>query len=467
MKTLNKLITFHFFSSILKIFVLLFLILLIVIGIQAHSTNDAFLKELRNLNFANLIVWSYWWPFLVVSSIFFGRIWCMICPVELITSLASKVGLKKERPNWLKSGWVITLLYIVVLFVGINGFAIHRSPRYMAIYLLILVFLAIVVGIIYKKNTFCKSVCPIGILLGLYSRFSFLGWRVKNPKTCDTCHDKSCISKNNLYKINAKSCGVDLYPRTITNNSDCILCGGCRKACKNNNNEDLAERPNPGFVRLNVKEGMFSKLELTSSQVAFSLILSGFVVYEILSEWSATKFIIMFAPEAINQQFEITNPLASGFFKSFTLFVIFPLVIWLIPYLAGKLFKVKISLAHYLKYFSAAFIPIMAAAHLCKALLKSTSRIPYFEYVFNDLNGLSNTQLLLNGDITLFKLGANPQMLISILLLIVMLFGIYLSTITVRQINKTIAINRGLIMYLIPIAYGTIFLLTIVAWRFF
>jgi len=259
---------------------------------------------------------------------------------------------------------------------------------------------------------------------------------------------------------------VDLYPKHIDNNSECILCGGCQKVCKNNNSENIETRPNPGFVKLKLKDTIFSRLELSSSELAFTMVLSGFVIYEILSEWYVTKSVLMFLPKTLNDTFEISNPFLTGFLKSILLFVILPLVIWLIPYAISRLFKEKLSVKRYLKSFAAGFIPIMAAAHLCKAILKMTSRMPYFEHVFSNVDGLQNTELFLNGQISLFTLGQLPQLIISVLLVLLIGLGIFISSITIKKLNCNLNIKNKAVMYLIPIFYGLIFLATILQWRF-
>lgn len=190
---LNRLLSRWYFPITLKHLSLVAYIVLIATGLMAYSTDAAFLKQLRNTTLGNLIVWSYWWPAIVIGAIFFGRVWCMVCPVELITTFFAKIGLKRKRPSWILSGWVITVFYITILFVGIQGFAIHRNPYFMAIYLLLIVGVSIIIGGIYEKNTFCRYICPAGYLLGLYSRLSFFGWRVKDKSVCETCKDKYCV----------------------------------------------------------------------------------------------------------------------------------------------------------------------------------------------------------------------------------------------------------------------------------
>ena len=132
----------------LKILSLIAYIVLIIFGLSAFSDDAVFLKQLRNTNLGNLIVWSVWWPAIVLMSIFWGRIWCMVCPVEMITSFFAKIGFKQKRPKWILSGWAITVFYIIILFVGIQLFAIHRNPFYMAMYLLSIVLISIIVGLL-------------------------------------------------------------------------------------------------------------------------------------------------------------------------------------------------------------------------------------------------------------------------------------------------------------------------------
>lgn len=103
-KFLNRLLKKWYFPVSLKYVSLVAYIVLILTGLIAYSTDAAFLKQLRNTNLGNLIVWSYWWPSIIILAIFFGRIWCMVCPVEIITTFFSKIGLKRKRPKWLLSG---------------------------------------------------------------------------------------------------------------------------------------------------------------------------------------------------------------------------------------------------------------------------------------------------------------------------------------------------------------------------
>ena len=164
---INKLFNNRYFLAGYQLFTLAVFVLLIYGSIGIWTNDPDFAKILRNTNLSNLIVWSYWWPLIIVTAILFGRYWCSICPMELITSFFGKYGLRRKPGAVLKSGWVITLFYALILVLGIHTLAIHRIPRYMAIYMLILFATAVITGLIWEKRTFCTYVCPIGHLLGL------------------------------------------------------------------------------------------------------------------------------------------------------------------------------------------------------------------------------------------------------------------------------------------------------------
>lgn len=465
-KKLNILLQKRYFPISLKYISLVAYIILIVTGLLAYSTDEEFLKQLRSTNLGNLIVWSYWWPAIVIMAIFFGRIWCMVCPVEIITTFFAKIGFKRKRPKWLLSGWVITIFYIIILFVGIQGFAIHRNPTFMAIYLLGIVGVSVIIGSIYEKNTFCRYVCPVGYLLGLYSRLSFFGWRVKDNNICDTCKDKSCIHRKYQYNLNAKSCGVDLYPANIIDNANCILCAGCLKTCNEYQSENKANRPNPGFQYIGFAHDLFQLKPLKIAEMVFVLVVSGFVISEIWSEWKVTDAYLNYLPNLLIKPLSIENKFIIGLIKGTIIFGVIPTIIWLLPWLFSSITKAKIKIKEYFFNYGIAFIPIIAAAYLSKAILKTTSRIPYFNHLFDDIIGLTTAQRIIDKKIIIQQ---SPNWLnvgISILMTLIIGIGIYLSVKVIRLQNKKQGFEKSVkTTYLIPFIYGSIFLVMVLIWR--
>ena len=465
----NRLFQFAWFPLAFQLLTLSVFILLIVGGLAANTNDMAFAKVLRNTNAANLIVWSYWWPLIILSAIFLGRVWCTVCPMELVTSLASKIGLKRKPPAFLCSGWVITGFFILILFVGIHTLAIHRVPFRMAIYMLVLFGTAVMFGLLFSRNTFCANVCPVGHLLGLYARLAPMGWGVRDRSVCLHCKDQSCVSETTAYEFQGRSCGVGLRPVSLDDNTECLLCGQCLKAC-DRNNPGLEGRPNPGLFPRRWLKDLFELKPLTAAQALFCLVVSGFVVYEVFTEWPVTKGLLLWTPTRLEQALGVSGAWGPGIVRSMTLFVALPAIFWILPFGTFRLAGGRLSLNDYLLRFGIAFIPIMAAAHTVKALLKMTSRIPYWEYVASDPVGVETARGILERTVPLAPLPLWRDPAMTILGLGLMSAAVAISFLVVRRLIAAHTSDlrwRCVPLYLIPLLYGGAFTAMLIAWRLF
>jgi len=453
---INKLFKQRYFLVSIQ-FLTLFVFVVLIYGAIGISTDDPdFAKILRNTNLANLIVWSYWWPFIIVTAILFGRFWCTICPMELVTSFFSKIGFRKKPGKVLKSGWLITLFYALILIVGIHTLAIHRIPQYMAIYMLMLFVIASVIGLIYEKRTFCTHICPIGHLLGLYAMLSSKKLRVIDKNVCASCKTKDCISKSKHYNFVGRSCTSELYPAELEDNRSCILCGQCHKSCT---------KDNIAIQKQRLAADLFSDIHLSWAEISFFMMLSSFVIYEILSEWLVSKALIMALPNIMNQILQTTGAL-HGTVKAVSLFILTPLVF----YGFFALLKKWLSKENWKTVFTqlvVAILPITASMHLLKALLKTTSRIPYWDYVFNDPKGVETAQKITeNADVLDKNFIHSLSPFISALAIIFSIGGLLLSQWVIQKQNYKNT-NSKYVSILVSVIYAGLFFVTLLAWRYF
>ncbi len=430
-------------------------------GIRVTTDDAGFAKELRNTNLANLVIWSFWWPLIIIAAILLGRVWCMVCPMELITSVAGRMGLRRKVPGLLKSGWVITIFYTLILIVGVHTLALHRIPQRMALYLLTLLVAAVVVGLIYEKRTFCGYVCPVGHLLGLYAFISPFEWRADDLSVCGSCKTKDCITKKNHYRIVGRSCTSNLYPATIKDNQDCLLCTQCLKVCPSKN------------LRLSIRwpfVDFFRAVELRAAQVGFIVLVSGFIVYEVLSEWPVSKAILRWIPEHLVDALGITGPM-TGFVSAIVMFIIFPGVLFLA---VGALAKIasgpgKVSSGAVVKTFAFLLLPTMAGAHLIKSMLKMTSRIPYWPHAFSDPKGIATAQEIVDKTLVLDKSVTDALYpAISFAAAAVLLIALVATLLIFRKSAAVQKLNPGarVIVILGVLAYWGVFGFTIFKWRF-
>ena len=135
--------------------------------------------------FANYALWGLWFPLVFLSVIFTGRSWCgLLCPMGAAAEWANKRGPQRAIPNWLK--WegtpVVSFLFITILgqTVGVRDHPEAALEVFGGTMLA-----AIALGWLYgrKKRAWCRHACPIGLLLGVFSRIGAVQFapKVKLP----------------------------------------------------------------------------------------------------------------------------------------------------------------------------------------------------------------------------------------------------------------------------------------------
>lgn len=201
---------------------------------------------------------NYWFSFYVIGFLMIvgslmGRFVCgWLCPFGLVQDLLHKVPFVKKirkvpfdkQLRYLK--YVILTVFVIALplflanvagegtpwfcklicpagtlFAGIP--LVSMNPALQAavgflfgwkIFLLILVVLLSVM--IYRP--FCKYLCPLGAIYGIFNRFSLYRYEVDEGK-CTKCG------------LCQQTCEMDVKVFEAPNSAECIRCGKCRKVC--------------------------------------------------------------------------------------------------------------------------------------------------------------------------------------------------------------------------------------------
>ncbi len=305
-RPLRNLLKSWWFPLAAQVVLLVAFALIIWRGFGIHAPDPAFAKVLRNTNLANLLVWAYWWPLVIVGAVLFGRVWCTVCP--------------------------------------------------------------------------------------------------------------------------------------------------------NDNLRLSVRRPFADF---------FQPLGLTVAQVGFVLVVSGFVVYEVLSEWAPSKAVVKWAPNQVVAALGLAGP-AAGLAGAVVMFVVFPAVIFLVVIVLARLLG-RTPPAASAKALALMLLPTMAGAHLIKAAFKMTSRLPYWPIVVTDTSGVETANRIAAGTLVVNK--SLPQSLQPVTTALAAVVLVASLVVVLAMVRRQASVSRLPVRIRAAIlagalAYWAIFAVTIGLWRF-
>lgn len=197
-----------------------------------------FMSSSRN-NIVPQLTWTWWWALLIFFVFAFGNLFCAMCPWEGFTSILtsfsiksrkSKLGLSIWFPKYLRNLYPALILFIVLTWVEL-GYDITRSPETTALMGVAMLFMAAFFAIIFEKRSFCRYVCPVGRISGIYSMLAPFEIRSKSVKICSECETKDCLMGTKTQR----GCPMFLNPAKLSNNQFCTMCTECIRTCPSDN----------------------------------------------------------------------------------------------------------------------------------------------------------------------------------------------------------------------------------------
>lgn len=173
--------------------------------------------------FSHFVFWYLWWPLVVLSMILFGRAWCgLLCPEGALSAYASRFGGNRPVPNWMKWGGIPLAAFIAITIYG-QLVGVYEYPQPQLLILGGSTLLAILFNLIYTRSgwVWCRYLCPVSLLFGVFSRLGALHFRVDHARL-------RRFEEDHLGKaLKKEPCPVFVNLPKLSTNRYCLMCFRC------------------------------------------------------------------------------------------------------------------------------------------------------------------------------------------------------------------------------------------------
>lgn len=209
----------------------------------------------RDQNVALTVFWAWWWPLVLLSFPFVGRLWCAVCPFMIYGEVTQWIS-QKLFPGRLKrwprqaadrwGGWFLFALFALIL-IWEEVWHLEDAAYLSACLLLLITAGAMIFSALFERRFWCRYLCPIGGMNGMFAKLSMTELRAQQGTCSAECTTYQCYKGGPEKGEGQATNGCPLYshPAQLEDNRDCVLCMTCLKACPHRSVE-LNLRP-PGI----------------------------------------------------------------------------------------------------------------------------------------------------------------------------------------------------------------------------
>jgi hypothetical protein len=229
----------------------------------------------RAHNGALNVFWAWWWPLILLGFPLVGRLWCSFCPFmvwgEIVQRCGRVLGWQPQRwprgnsdtwaSPWLAAGFAAILLWEEVWNL--------ENTAWLSSCLLLLITAGAVVGSLrFEKRFWCRHLCPVGGMNGLFAKLSILELRAQGGTCSGSCSTYACFKGGPAdgEGLATAGCPLGTHPAHLTDNRNCVLCLTCAQACPHRSVQ-LALRPPAADIQ--------RQMEVPAGEPGLLLVLAG------------------------------------------------------------------------------------------------------------------------------------------------------------------------------------------------
>ena len=241
------------------------------------------------------LFWAWWWPLILLSYPLVGRLWCAICPFMVWGQIAQKLTpwRKKSWPHGDMDRWGAPVLAagFAVILLWEEVWNLENTAWLSSCLLLLITAGAVVGSLLFEKRFWCRYLCPVGGMNGLFAKLSILELRAESGTCSGSCSSYACFKGGAAdgEGLETNGCPLGSHPAHLSDNRNCVLCMSCVQACPNRSPQ-LRLRPPAADLQPN--------MHTPSSERGLILVLAGGIC---LHHWQRLLGWLPLAPSSLHQ----------------------------------------------------------------------------------------------------------------------------------------------------------------------
>lgn len=204
----------------------------------------------RDSNILLNLFWAWWWPFYLLLFPVIGRLWCAVCPFMITAEWLRRLSLwlfPRQQLSWPQTWlnrWGAWLLWggFVLIYLWEKLWDLPHNPNQSAWLLIVITLGAVICSLIYERRLWCRYLCPIGGMNGMFAKLSMIELRSTQQVCGSQCSSFGCYHGGDSTPVAfpdalptegqaTQGCPLYSHPAQLKDNRNCVLCMTCLKAC--------------------------------------------------------------------------------------------------------------------------------------------------------------------------------------------------------------------------------------------
>lgn len=220
---------------------------------------------------ANSAIWAVWEPVVFGLFLLVGPIWCTICPLSVVGRAVKRVkSLCRPVPDWMVvHGPWLTIVGFVAIVGSERVFHMTKNPIPSGVMLATLVAAAVFFGVIYRREVWCRHLCPLGRLAVALAPASPLQLTAQRSICVSSCQTHECYKGT----LTIPGCTVYHHPLETAQAHHCKLCMDCLHSCPHGSVRIEARAPLRAIWNLDTNSSGVALFGYAVSLLALALLL--------------------------------------------------------------------------------------------------------------------------------------------------------------------------------------------------